>query len=895
MKTTWVWTLILFAFSLFILLPHTAAVDTTKWGLPEGAKLRIGKGYIYGMAYSADGTKLAVRSSVGVRLYDAETGEALDLLTPDEQVPSSVAFSPNASILALGIGREIRLLDVETGSLLRTLTGHTEQVDDSIAFSPDGTTLASGSYDRTIRVWDVNTGKELAQLSGYIPLVPSIHGGRLAFSADGVMIASGIGHGTIRVWDAETGSLLRTLTGHTSAVGSVAFSPHGTTLASGSYDDTVRVWDAETGSLLRTLTGHMSSVTGVAFSPDGNIIASASDNAAVRLWDAETGEVVWPPYPTGGYVNFFNVPEGYAYGVTFSPDGGTLAIRGWYSTIHLWDLDTGSLVTSSTDISGGRFIRIIPDADSSPRTLIDHSPLGGEKIVFSPDGTLLAELGTKKIIFSPDGTLLEESGAGRGTVVLRDAKTGNYLRSFTPPTNVEAIAFSPDGTLLALGSRGAGTLYLWDLRTDELQVLGKHEHYINSVAFSPDGTLIASAGYHDHSVHLWDVETGSLRHTLRVDYLLGSESVAFSPDSTMIALTDGKDAVLWDVKTGQSLRRFTGHSHFVKSVAFRPDGNTLATGSVDSTARVWDVQTGKELALLTGTGNTWAGFGVLVAFSPDGDFLATGGEHDDSVHLWYVGMWNKFKTFKGAGHVRDIAFSPDGSTLATIRDADSVIIFWEVVPTPTPDADEFPQLSADVNGDGEVNIQDLVAVAAALGEVGENAADVNGDGEVNIQDLVAVAAAIGEVAAAPAVLRQQGAAHLTQEDVQHWITQAQQANLTDATSVRGIRFLAQLLAAFTPKETALLANYPNPFNPETWIPYQLATPADVTLTIYDIQGRVVRDLDLGHQRAGMYQSKSRAAYWDGRNAQGESVVSGVYFYTLTAGEFTATRKMLIAK
>ena len=206
-----------------------------------------------------------------------------------------------------------------------------------------------------------------------------------------------------------------------------------------------------------------------------------------------------------------------------------------------------------------------------------------------------------------------------------------------------------------------------------------------------------------------------------------------------------------------------------------------------------------------------------------------------------------------------------------------------------------PQLRADVNGDGEVNIQDLVAVAAALGQTGENAADVNGDSEVNIQDLVAVAAALGEVAAAPAAVRQQGAAHLTQEEVQHWLTQAQQADLTDATSVRGIRFLGQLLLALIPQETLLLANYPNPFNPETWIPYQLAKPADVTLTIYDIQGRVVRDLDLGHQRAGMYQSRARAAYWDGRNAVGEPVASGIYFYTLKAGEFNTTRKMLIRK
>ena len=148
----------------------------------------------------------------------------------------------------------------------------------------------------------------------------------------------------------------------------------------------------------------------------------------------------------------------------------------------------------------------------------------------------------------------------------------------------------------------------------------------------------------------------------------------------------------------------------------------------------------------------------------------------------------------------------------------------------------------------------------------------------------------------------------TAADVQQWLSQAQQLDMTDATSQRGIHFLEQLLAALIPKETALLPNYPNPFNPETWIPYQLAKPADVTLTIYTVNGQVVRQLSLGHQLAGIYQSKNRAAYWDGRNAVGESVASGLYFYTLTvrfpnsigtdgtrAGEFAATRKMLIRK
>ena len=207
---------------------------------------------------------------------------------------------------------------------------------------------------------------------------------------------------------------------------------------------------------------------------------------------------------------------------------------------------------------------------------------------------------------------------------------------------------------------------------------------------------------------------------------------------------------------------------------------------------------------------------------------------------------------------------------------------------------EPTKLKGDVNGDGVVNIADLVLVASNLGETGQNAADINNDGQVNIADLVLVAGALGTSASAPS-LHPQAFETLTATDVKQWLSAAQQLDLTDTTSQRGILFLQQLLIALTPKETALLPNYPNPFNPETWIPYHLAENADVTLHIYAVNGTLVRMLTLGHQPAGIYQNRSRAAYWDGKNAVGESVASGVYLYTFTAGDFTATRKMLIVK
>ena len=207
---------------------------------------------------------------------------------------------------------------------------------------------------------------------------------------------------------------------------------------------------------------------------------------------------------------------------------------------------------------------------------------------------------------------------------------------------------------------------------------------------------------------------------------------------------------------------------------------------------------------------------------------------------------------------------------------------------------EPPHRKEDVNGDGVVNIQDLVSVASNLGQSGSNPADVNGDGIVNIQDLVLVAGALGASDSAPA-LNPQVLQTFIDADVEKWLQEARQLSLTDPAFQRGILILEQLLATLTPKQTALLPNYPNPFNPETWIPYQLKTPAAVRIAIYNPGGVLVRELSLGYQVAGRYTSRARAAYWDGRDTVGEPVASGLYFYTLTDGDFSATRRMVILK
>ena len=201
--------------------------------------------------------------------------------------------------------------------------------------------------------------------------------------------------------------------------------------------------------------------------------------------------------------------------------------------------------------------------------------------------------------------------------------------------------------------------------------------------------------------------------------------------------------------------------------------------------------------------------------------------------------------------------------------------------------------TGDVNRDGRVSILDLILVAQQLGKrvSAGSPVDINRDGIVSILDLIRVAQGIAGSPAAPAV----GTESLDAAMIEAWIAQARLEDDGSLAFKQGIENLERLLASLIPEETALLRNYPNPFNPETWIPYQLAESAEVTLTIYDMNGRLVRRLAVGHQAAGIYQNRSRAIYWDGRNTLGESVASGLYFYTLTAGEFTATRRMMIVK
>ena len=194
-----------------------------------------------------------------------------------------------------------------------------------------------------------------------------------------------------------------------------------------------------------------------------------------------------------------------------------------------------------------------------------------------------------------------------------------------------------------------------------------------------------------------------------------------------------------------------------------------------------------------------------------------------------------------------------------------------------------------------VDNTDAALVADALGETNPDNArlDVNGDGRVNFLDLLLVFDNRDETDAAPVADAKYP--KVSPEEVQKQIDLLIASNNHSVTAQHTLAYLQSLLEVVSPERTRLLANYPNPFNPETWIPYQLASDSDVQITIYNTTGNVVRTLNLGLQSEGYYTDRSRAAYWDGRNGIGERVSSGVYFYVFTANEFSATRKMLILK
>ena len=976
--------------SIFLYVSSTTAENETytQWGLPEGAKARLGKGGINDITCSQDGALLAVASKIGIWIYDFQTGEELALLTGHTGHINSISFSPDGGTLASGShDNTVRLWDVATRTEIGRLEGHTAAVK-SVSFSSDGRTLASKGDDNTLRIWDVATQTQIHTLEGHTGWVNSV-----SFSPNGQTIASGGNDDIVRLWDVAMRTEIGRLEGHTGYVSSVSFSPDGGTLASGSHDNTVRLWDVATQTEIGVLEGHTGWVNSVSFSPNGQTIASGGNNGDARLWRG--GDVrLWDVATQTGIV-IFERNSSNVTGVSFSPDGRILAYKtGSGHSTFAGGLDVNRLkhITSFDKPEHTWDVLWVVAAQEKKMGYLGH-------LWFR---TMLEEhtdgfrSGVRSVSFSSDGKTIASGSWGgySDNVRLWDVATQTKIGILDTWWRVECVSFSPDGQTIASASEGySDNVRLWDVAATQTKI-GTFDiptfdiPRVNSVVFSPDGKTIASASGSDFNsyfniVSLWDVTTQTEigRHW---EHIGPVNSVSFSPDGRILASAGSIDGTvrLWDVDTWTEIAILRGHTGWVNSVSFSPDGKTIVSGSNDHTVRLWDVTTLTEISTLEG--HTAAVNSV--SFSSDGHILASG-SHDNTVRLWDT----RAEIGRLEGHtaaVNSVVFSPDGRTLASGSD-DGTVLLWDITSIeatslllggsltakidPGNDVDYFSvQVEAfgqltlwttttgtlntigtlqdseggtlatnaektvneklnfrieqdvypgiyyikvqsyeqitgdytiyaaftpakDVNGDGVVDVIDLVLVAENFGSSGCNpcTGDVNGDGEVNREDIIAVLDALDAAAAAPTAVS-------ATESLQRWIDHAKQLNRPDVRFQKGIAVLQNLLTTLrgtepVPKATTLLANYPNPFNPETWIPYQLAKEADVTLRIYAIDGTLVRTLALGHQPAGMYQNRSRAVYWDGRNTIGEPVASGLYFYTLTAGDFTATCKMLIRK
>ena len=650
----------------------TTAQDYTQFSLPKGAKARLGKGTLGEIQFSPDGSRLAVSSSIGIWLYDAQTGKEVDLLVHRDGVSLfAFAYAPDGKTIAICstndmivvTGRRearfpsstssvVQLRDVATGEKKTTLRLQTQRVD-FIAYSPDGKTIATAGdrTDNTVQLWDAQTGERRGALEKHIG-----GGGisALMYSPDGKTIATAGDRtdNTVQLWDAQTGAHKTTLTGHTKRVIAIAYAPDGDMIASGSRDGTVRLWDVATGKHKATLK-HASGlaallpwyyvpVNSVAYSPDGNTVAAVGWDSKLRLWDTRTTK---PKTTLLGHT-------GPVDAIVYSPDGKTIATaRTWTdNTVQLWDAVTGEIKATLTGYTPVKTIAYSPDG----KTITTSRDYRNNSLQLWDTRTM--ELKTTftertegslfSIVYAPDGDTIAAGNLDDGTVRLWNAKTGKHKATLTHANglhplltdrgyDISSVAYSPDGRTIVTGGgyyNDEGTVYLWHARTGKRKTLYKGPDYVSALAYSPDGRTIAT-GNQNKKIQVWHPVTGEELKAISTGHRAGVESLVYSPDGNTIATTGGfqdNTVQLWDVITGKHKATLIGHTNTVSSVAYSPDGNTIASGSTDGTVLLWDATTEEHKATFTAHTDI-----ASVVYSPDGNTIATRST-DGTVLLWEI-------------------------------------------------------------------------------------------------------------------------------------------------------------------------------------------------------------------------------------------------------------------
>lgn len=626
-------------------------------------------------AFSPDGKTIATGGDDGTaRLWDMEERQQLASLDGGSSQVQTAAFSPDGRTLVTSHdGWKARIWDVRTRKQTAVLTG----AGSPAVFSPDGTMIATSSQKGDVLFWDARTHQKTGALQAH----PSEEGAwptLLAFSPDGSTLAlsvtgfrtSATEKSAVQLWDVGTKRRTAILEGHTGYVSALAFSPDSKVLATGATDATTRLWDVAKQRWLATLTGHSSTVFALAFSPDGKTLASGGQDRSVRLWDTNerTALVV------------LNSHIGFVTALAFSPDGATMASGSTDATLRLWDMRTG---LPRTTLDGGN--------GPSSQTVVSRP-----EYAYSPDGRMLAVGGNSGAVrlhdartlrtlgkltghsgsvssvrFSPDGRLVAASSHDSPAVILWDTRSHRRLATLKGHSRpVQDVIFSPDGRTLATSSYIDRTTRLWSVRTYEQ--LRSIAGGANWTSFSPDSRTLMTGSFLSSSVYLWDVRSN--RPLATVDAVSKSiNSVAWSPDGGTVALTGGDGKVrLWDASRRRITSTLAAHTDIAQSVTFTPDGKTLASSGRDGTVALWDAPTHRRLATLTGhVGVVWS-----AVFSPDGKTLATVAD-DRAVRLWDVETHQQLALYVGhTGVVNSAQFSPNGNTLVT-SSSDMTVRLWE--------------------------------------------------------------------------------------------------------------------------------------------------------------------------------------------------------------------------